>query len=135
MPTTADQGRAIAAVDAMPGDGDPDKIIPPWPIAGDVDRESYRDPGLWQDAKLKKVTITSLFASTKHLDRANLLWHLTHPGESDEDPDDQGDALPGMGAQVVKSQGRRVIVGGHHRLAALWLLGVDKALVWQIKEQ
>jgi hypothetical protein len=36
-------------------------------------------------------------------------------------------------ANVYDSGGRLAIVDGHHRLAALWLLGADDALVWMLR--
>jgi ParB-like chromosome segregation protein Spo0J len=34
---------------------------------------------------------------------------------------------------VVVADGRNIIIDGHHRLMAAWLLGFDEAPVWKVK--
>jgi ParB-like chromosome segregation protein Spo0J len=37
-------------------------------------------------------------------------------------------------ATIVELAGRKIIIDGHERLMALWLLGLDEAPVWIVKE-
>lgn len=135
MPTADDQSAALQMLALMPDDPNkPGHLFSPWPVRDDVNADSYVRADLWTACKQKQVHIDNLCASTHHLSRENLRWHIEHVGDVRPDKDDNGDVLAGAGPQVVKTQGDRVIVQGHHRLAAAWLMGIRDALVWQIKE-
>jgi hypothetical protein len=125
-PTADTIKQALAVLDRLPDDlsKGKGKILVPWARQS----PSITPPdSAWEDATLKRVHIPKLIASTTHLDRDNLAWHIQNPGHS-KDP-------IVMHPSVVKTgKGDRVIVEGHHRLAADWLLGVDVDLVWQVKQ-
>ena len=127
MPTPATVKQALTVLARIPDDPSmPGQIRSPWP-----DRPRF--PGIpregrWTKAKIKKVHIEDLTASTGHLSRANLISHIRLYGR----PDHPEVVYP----QVVKADnGDHVIYEGHHRLATLWLLGVPDAAVWQVKER
>ena len=117
MPDKNAIAAAVAQAKALPDDGDSDHVAPPWdrkglPALDDVD---------WQDAALTKVKLAKLRASTKRLKRENLIWHLKHPGEARY-------RTPFSPYPLVIDDGDDlVIVDGHHRLAALLMLGETKA--------
>jgi SPP1 gp7 family putative phage head morphogenesis protein len=97
-------------------------IAVPWDI---LERPKI-DKQRWADSNLKSVEIEKLYASQKYLKRKNVEWHINHPGETHEGQN----AYP----NVLKVDGDRIIYDGHHRLAALWLLGAREANVWHLKD-
>jgi len=62
------------------------------------------------------------------LDLKSLLWHIAHPFQA-MDP-----TPPNDNPQLLKTKsGALVILGGHHRLSALSILGVKKAPAWVLR--
>jgi SPP1 gp7 family putative phage head morphogenesis protein len=124
MPTGDAVAHALDVIAAITDD-EPGKIPVPWPRR---DRFDVPAEGRWTKAKLKRESITDLTATTKHLSRAKLVAHVKAYGA----PSNPATVFP----QVVKcDNGDHAIYEGHHRLAALWLLGVDDALCWRVKEK
>lgn len=114
---------ALARLKEMPDDDD-GLVDVPW----EVMTRPKVDDHHWSDSKLKAVGIEKLFATQRKLKKENIVWHIEHPGETREGKN----AFPNI---VKNIDGNRLIYDGHHRLAALWLLGSDDALVWYLKEQ
>jgi hypothetical protein len=112
---------AESKIKSMPSvDGEKNQVPVLWPR---VEAPEIKDSE-WSKAKLKRVKIKKLFATDNTLKRDDLSWHAANPGESKA-----GISHP----RVVVQDGKKIIVNGHHRLAALMLLGQKKDLVWQLK--
>lgn len=101
---------------------DDEQINVPWPIK----KQPKLDPEVWEDSKIKAVEITELYASQKYLKKQRVIWFINNPGAIE----------PGRRAlgNVYATDGSNVIVDGHHRLAAYWLLDAEVANVWFLEE-
>ena len=97
-------------------------IAVPWPIA---DRPKL-DPQIWADSEIRALRIEDLFASQKLLRRKTVKEYIKSSGNVE-----QGQRAF---ANVYATDGRNVIVDGHHRIAALWLLGADITNAWFLEE-
>lgn len=111
---------ALTALDAMPATNG--KIPTPWPI-GEL---PTLDPELWEASKIETVPIAELTATQRTLNLERVREYVRNPGKIDENRR----AL----ANVYANSDGLMIVDGHHRLAALWLLGADNANVWFLGE-
>ena len=70
-----------------------------------------------------------LQAHNGQLDRANLIWHITHPGQS------KMKSPHNTHPQVIKTPaGDYVVADGDHRIAALVLLGLKKDTCWVLRQ-
>jgi hypothetical protein len=103
-------------------DAKPGYIAVPW----EIETRPKMDKTRWADSELKLVKIEKLYASQKYLKRVNVEWHLNHPGETHEGQN----AYP----NVLQVEDDYLLYDGHHRLAALWLMGVRKTNVWFLEE-
>lgn len=112
---------ALEALDEIPM-VDEDHIAVPWPIT----KRPKLDPEVWEDSALHTVRVEDLYASQKLLTKDRVAFFIKS----------QGSIEPGRRAlpNVYALNGRNVIVDGHHRLAALWLMGADMANVWFLEE-
>jgi SPP1 gp7 family putative phage head morphogenesis protein len=109
--------------------------ILPNPIAGSVDEpekwvESFWetvpvptvDPNIWSTAKVVVVKLQDLTGTDEILKRKKLKEHIEVLGQSN---------TPNRSfALVGRTNDQLIILDGHHRLAAMWLLGMDSAPVW-----
>ena len=111
---------ALTALDAMPATNG--KIPTPWPI-GEL---PTLDPELWETSKIETVPIAELTATQRTLNLERVREYVRNPGKIDGNRR----AL----ANVYANSDGLMIVDGHHRLAALWLLGADNANVWFLGE-
>ena len=97
-------------------------IAVPWPIT----ERPKLDPDVWEESEIKSVTIADLYASQELLTKERVVFFIENPGAIE------------LGrrafANVYDLGERLVIVDGHHRLAAMWLLGADAANVWFLEE-
>jgi len=115
---------AVAAVNALPGrKKNPDKVPTIWDRPKDMPTLADLD---FRDVARPSVTIASLQASTKNLSRTRLLWHVQNPGQA------KNPSVFTANPIVLDLGDSQVIVDGHHRLAALQLLGATKWPVWLI---
>jgi hypothetical protein len=112
---------ALAELDQMPMIDD-EHIAVPWPVV----KRPKLDPEVWSDSDIESVTITDLYASQHKLRKKSVADYIRTQGA----PEPGHRAL----ANVYAIESRNVIVDGHHRLAALWLLGADVANVWFLEE-
>lgn len=112
-------GEALARLDAIPRVDD-DHIAVPWPIV----KRPRTDA--WEWSVLDSVKIESLHATQDLLTVDRVRFYVKNPGSIEEGRR--------AFANVYDSSGTLAIVDGHHRLAALWLLGADEALVWMLRE-
>jgi len=112
---------ALAKLNEIPMVDD-DHIAVPWPIT----ERPKLDPEVWAEAAIQSVVIANLYASQELLTKERVVFFIENPGAIE------------LGrrafANVYDLGERLVIVDGHHRLAALWLLGADEANVWFLEE-
>jgi Phage portal protein len=135
VPTEANAIDAISRLKALPNaagnhaamsdkDGK-DLIESPWPLANDhLDTTDGipMDPDLWQTAELELVDIKELYATDTVLNRDKVADRIESMGQS---------LLPFKNYPMVYNDGEKnIIMDGHHRLMAMWLLGMDKVPVW-----
>jgi hypothetical protein len=111
---------ALKALDKIP-DVEPGEIASPWVIT----RRPKLDNEEWRASVIKSVPITMLLASQPRLTRERVEHFILNPGSIEQGRR----ALP----NVYDHGNEQVIVDGHHRLAALWLLGADHANVWLLE--
>ena len=112
---------ALEALDKIPM-VDADHISVPWPIT----KRPNLDPEVWEGSELATVRIEDLYASQKLLTKDRVAFFIKS----------QGSIEPGRRAlpNVYAFNGRNVIVDGHHRLAAFWLMGAEMSNVWFLEE-
>ena len=111
---------ALIALDEIP-DVEPGEIAVPWVITN----RPKLDDEEWRESVIKSVPIMTLLASQPRLTRERVEFFILNPGAIEEGRR----ALP----NVYHRGNEWVIVDGHHRLAALWLLGADHANVWLLE--
>ena len=113
-------GEALTALDAIPAtDG---KIPVPWPIG----KRPKLQPEQWEDSEIATTIISELTATQKTLNVETVRAYVKTPGAIEENRR--------AFANVYAISEGLMIVDGHHRLAALWLLGADSANVWMLGE-
>lgn len=120
---TADPGsidRALDALDALPKVGDFD-VAAPWPVV----RMPEIDATLWETATIEPVRIDSLHATKTSLNRHRMRHYITNP--------EAMEVHRRAFANLYESRGTLVIVDGHHRVAALRLLGAEDAPAWILR--
>ena len=94
----------------------------PWPIVDTVEGNYIVDPDVWQKAQLTLVNIKELYGTNTGLNRNNVADHIESMGQA---------LTPYRGYPLVYNNGEKnIIIDGHHRLFAMWLLGMDQAPVW-----
>jgi len=94
----------------------------PWKIVETVQGNYIVDPDVWTKAKLTLITIKDLYGTNTGLNRKNVADHIESMGQA---------LTPYRGYPLVYDDGKRqIIIDGHHRLFAMWLLGMDTAPVW-----
>ena len=118
-------GDALDALAALP-DVEPGRLAVPWPV---MNRPKLKDE-VWADSTIEAVDIDSLYASQDTIARERVEFYIKHPGSIEENRR----AFANVYVVEVGGSPRNVIVDGHHRLAALWLLGANLANVWYLEE-
>ena len=109
-----------------PASDDPDvlanSVESPWPIV-ETDGGNYIvSPDVWQKAQLTLVNIKELYGTNTGMNRENVAKHIESMGQA---------LTPYRGYPLVFNDGEKnIIIDGHHRLFAMWLLGMDQAPVW-----
>jgi hypothetical protein len=119
--------RALSRLAILPNPNHPDLDEPekfvesPWEIV----TAPTVDPNAWADAEVVIVDLADLYGTDKFLRRKNVARHVENMGQA---------LTPFRSwAMVADFDGRQVIIDGHHRLLALWLLGHDRAPVYKIE--
>lgn len=84
------------------------------------------NPDVWSKAKPALVNLKNLTATDPYLRRKKIQKHVEAMGQKTT----SSDSL----ALVIEREGKQVIIDGHHRLMAMWLLGQDTAPVWLAKD-
>jgi hypothetical protein len=111
---------ALKALDEIP-DVEPGEIAVPWVMTNAPKLEDEE----WRESVVKNVPIGTLLASQPRLTRERVEYFILNTGSVEEGRR----AFP----NVYHRGNEWVIVDGHHRLAALWLLGADHANVWLLE--
>ena len=131
VPDRIDIEVALARLEILPNPNHPDisqdeeekYVEPPWRITF----VPTINPNSWSNAELEIVALQDLSATDAFLRRKKVARHIKNMGQSE---------LPSRSYAMIAEVGTElVIIDGHHRLMALWLLGLDTAPVWLIKEQ
>lgn len=112
---------ALAALDEIP-DVAEGEIAIPWPTLPKVEL----DPEVWRESEITSVTIVDLVATQERLRRERVEFYIMNPGAVEEGKR--------AFANVYRKDDDLLIVDGHHRLAALWLLGAEFSNVWYLEE-
>ena len=107
-------------------DAKPGYIEVPWPV---TNRPKLKDTD-WEQSVIEAVDIDNLLASQDMISRERVEFYIKNPGAIEEGRR----AYANVYGRLLGDDREFVIVDGHHRLAALWLLGADMANVWYLKE-
>lgn len=99
-----------------------DSVSSPWPIVETENGNYPVNPDVWEKAQLTLVNIKELYGTNTALDRSNVANHIEAMGQ----------ALTAYRSYplVYNDGDKNIIIDGHHRLFAMWLLGLDQAPVW-----
>jgi hypothetical protein len=99
-----------------------DTVASPWPIVETNDGSYAVSPDVWSKAQLTLVNIKELYGTDTSLDRSNVADHIEAMGQA---------LTPYRSYALVYNDGEKnIIIDGHHRLFAMWLLGMDQVPVW-----
>lgn len=101
---------------------DSEHIAVPWPMS----KRPKLNPEVWADSEIVAIPIEELFASQRLLTKSRVAFYIENPGAIE--------AGRRAFANVYALDQRMIIVDGHHRLAALWLLEAELANVWFLEE-
>ena len=133
VPSKAEVKDALSRLKVLPNDagGHPvsdspedleDSVASPWPVVETQDGDYPVSPDVWEKAELTLVNIKDLFGTDTGLKRSNVADHIEAMGQA---------LTPYRSYALVYDDGEKmIIVDGHHRLFAMWLLGMDQAPVW-----
>lgn len=128
VPDSLNVERALARLQILPNPafpalGKPEKFVEsPWTTVP----VPTVDPNIWDTATIHLVDFNELFGTDPYLKRKNVAKHIEVMGSA---------LLPFRSyAMLYEKDGQLIIIDGHHRLMSLWLLGLDKAPVWLVKE-
>jgi hypothetical protein len=130
VPSELEEERALSRLKILPNptdypdDLDPEKLVEsPWAIT----EQFTIDPNIWDEAELALVGFHELTATDKFLRRKKVKQHIKAMG--------QAITQYRSFALVIERDNELIIIDGHHRLAAMWLLGMTDAPVWLAKEK
>ena len=109
--------------DDVPENANPEKLVEsPWATIEPI----TVDPNVWSDAELAIVNLKDLTATDKYMRRKKVKEHIEVMGQA---------VTPYRSfALIVQRENQQIIIDGHHRLTAMWLLGQQQAPVWLAKE-
>lgn len=128
VPSSLEVTRGLSRLEILPNPNNPalekpEKFVePPWTI----EPVPTVDPNIWDQATVQLVQFTDLFSTDPYLKRKNVKKHIVNMGQA---------LTPFRSyAMVLEHEGKPIIIDGHHRLMALWLLGLSQAPVWYVKD-
>ena len=129
VPGPIESEEALAQLAILPNPNHPEVKNPekfvesPWAIVP----PPTVDPWVWDNATLTIVTIKDLLATDPYMKRKKIKEHIETMG---------GATTPFRNfAMVIVINDELIIMDGHHRLMAMWLLGMETAPVWLVKEK
>ena len=107
----------------LPHDLDPEKYVEsPWQSV----LPPTVNPNIWDDADLALIPLQDLTGTDNYMSRKKVKNHIKVMGAA---------VTPNRNfALVIERDGAFIILDGHHRLFAMWLLGMTEAPVWLAKE-
>ena len=123
MPSELEIMRAKSRLRILPSPTDPSLedpsklVLSPWAIA----EMPMIDPAAWDDAQLQIVDLDELLATNPYLSRKKIKEQIEAAAPSRRH------------ALILVCDGSKVIIDGHHRLMARWLLGQETAAVWEVE--
>ena len=127
VPSMAEAEVAISRLNVLPNpagnsvsnEDDPsDFVESPWEVTDQI----AVDPDVWSKAQLTLVKIKDLIGTDTILKRDKVAERIESLGQS---------LKPFRNYPLVYDDGdKQVIIDGHHRLMAMWLLGMEDAPVW-----
>ena len=133
VPSKAEVKDALSRLKVLPNDAGEhpvsdspddlqDSVASPWPVVETQNGDYPVSPDVWEKAELTLVNIKDLFGTDTGLKRSNVADHIEAMGQA---------LTPYRSYALVYDDGEKmIIVDGHHRLFAMWLLGMDQAPVW-----
>ena len=99
-----------------------DSVSSPWPVVETQNGDYPVSPDVWEKAVLTLVNVKELYGTDTGLDRSNVADHIESMGQA---------LTPYRNYPLVYNDGEKnIIIDGHHRLFAMWLLGMDQVPVW-----
>jgi hypothetical protein len=126
VPGPLEVARALSRLAILPNPNHPDLadqdkyVESPWAV---VPLPTV-DPNAWDDAVTVVVDLEDLYGTDAFLKRKNIRKHIETMGQA---------VTPFRSyALIAEVAGKLIIVDGHHRLMASWLLGQDSAAVYKI---
>jgi Phage portal protein len=128
VPGPAEVEEALSRLAVLPNPAHPELagkeekfVESPWAV---VDVPTV-DPNVWDNAKVELINIADLKATDAWMRRKNVRKHIENMGQA---------VTPFRSyALVVVKDGDSIIIDGHHRLFAKWLLGQETAPVWKVE--
>jgi hypothetical protein len=82
------------------------------------------DPNVWDTAEVDVVDLNELVGTDAYLNRKNVAKHIEALGQA---------ITPNRSlALILETDTEQIIIDGHHRLMAWWLLGQNTAPVWKV---
>jgi hypothetical protein len=124
VPSKMEMERALSRLKIIPNaPSEDDKYIEmPWQRIEPI----TVNPNIWDNAELSIVNLEDLTATDTFLNRKKLKEHIKFMGQA---------LTPYRAYALVIQRGdQQIIIDGHHRLMAQWLLGQETAPVWLAKE-
>ena len=120
--------RAISRLAILPNPTDatidePEKYVEtPWQVVP----VPTIDPLVWDTAVVEVIEMKELYGTDPFLKRKRVTKHI----------ESMGQALTPFRSYplVYEKENKPIIIDGHHRLMAMWLLGLDQVAVWIVKE-
>jgi len=126
VPGPLEVARALSRLEILPNPDHPELANPekfvesPWAVVP----VPTIDPNAWDDALTVVVDLEDLYGTDPWLKRKNVRKHIEAMGQA---------VTPFRSyALIAEVEGKLIIVDGHHRLMATWLLGQDTAAVYKI---
>jgi hypothetical protein len=129
VPSKIEVERALSRLKILPNPpsgeqgADTDKLVEsPWQVIDPI----TVNPSIWDTAEMALVQFDNLTATDDYLFRKKLKEHIKAMGQA---------ITPYRSfALIVERDGQQIIIDGHHRLMAMWMLGFTEAPVWLAKE-
>jgi SPP1 gp7 family putative phage head morphogenesis protein len=126
VPGPLEVARALSRLEILPNPDHPELDQPekfvesPWTVVP----APTINPNAWDDAVTAVVDLEDLYGTDPWLKRKNVRKHIEAMGQA---------VTPYRSyALIAEVEGKLIIVDGHHRLMATWLLGQDTAAVYKI---
>ena len=129
VPSKLEVERALSRLKILPNPpagqqgADTDKLVEsPWQVIDVI----TVNPSVWDTAEMALVQFDNLTATDDYLFRKKLKEHIKAMGQA---------ITPYRSyALIVERDGQQIIIDGHHRLMAMWMLGFTEAPVWLAKD-